>query len=560
MEPEFRFSQQKAQELITILEFTTISQLAIKSEIYLDPNPSETIIKEDEDLLFMCDTNTQDSCPWVLRIEIDPKLLRRKPLRLKDITSRVTEECIKFCEMNKLRTEVDLIQSLEINDPIVLRLRFKNNIGNSFNYTKKLEQFLLEEMAIKGFCSKVSFKRSKLYEYSEEGVKKIEEREGEYVLETSGNQLKQVLLIPFVDMRRTYTNDIGVMIEIFGIEAGRLSILREIRQVFNHFGIYVNYRHIGLLSDIITSNGHLMPISRNGINKVYESPLRKCSFEQTVEVLIEAAVYAELDPLKGVSENIIMGQLCGIGTGSFDVIMDDNYLVDNKGQGQLYHKFKYIPDQENMMPMMHQEELIFGNGNRNNLHTPYVGLQTPAAIHTPMYNNYGQQPQTPQIFTPGGRFNKPTTPNVHNIQNSGLMSSMNNSSLYTPHRMDNNGYMSNNTGGIGNNSSGIHNPFSPMLDTNSYNRLNSPSNMNSRASDFGNIDSSYRNDIRYTPRTPNYTQVISTPYMRQRSPVPYNIEGQNSGFSSNSPYYSPNSNPLTSRSSGNMNRYILKID
>jgi len=42
----------------------------------------------------------------------------------------------------------------------------------------------------------------------------------------------------------------------------------------------------------------------------------RCSFEETVDVLLDAASHAEVDPMRGVSENIIMGQLPRIGTGN----------------------------------------------------------------------------------------------------------------------------------------------------------------------------------------------------------------------------------------------------
>lgn len=41
----------------------------------------------------------------------------------------------------------------------------------------------------------------------------------------------------------------------------------------------------------------------------------RCSFEETVDVLLDAAAHAEVDPMRGVSENIIMGQLPRMGTG-----------------------------------------------------------------------------------------------------------------------------------------------------------------------------------------------------------------------------------------------------
>ncbi len=37
---------------------------------------------------------------------------------------------------------------------------------------------------------------------------------------------------------------------------------------------------------------------------------------------MEAASHAEVDPMKGVSENIMLGQLARIGTGAFDLLLD----------------------------------------------------------------------------------------------------------------------------------------------------------------------------------------------------------------------------------------------
>lgn len=40
-------------------------------------------------------------------------------------------------------------------------------------------------------------------------------------------------------------------------------------------------------------------------------------------MLLEAACHGEADPMKGVSENIMLGQLAKIGTGCFDLLLDD---------------------------------------------------------------------------------------------------------------------------------------------------------------------------------------------------------------------------------------------
>ena len=124
------------------------------------------------------------------------------------------------------------------------------------------------------------------------------------------------------DFRRTISNDILEILRVLGIEAVRMSLINELRFVLGSYGIYVNYRHLATLCDVMTQRGILTSITRHGINRVDTGPLRKCSFEETVEILLEASVFSEVDHLKGITENIIMGQLAPYGTGSFDLIVD----------------------------------------------------------------------------------------------------------------------------------------------------------------------------------------------------------------------------------------------
>lgn len=107
-----------------------------------------------------------------------------------------------------------------------------------------------------------------------------------------------------------------------GIEAGRKAIEKELYNVISFDGSYVNYRHLSLLCDVMTSKGNFMAITRHGINRQEVGCLMRCSFEETVDVLLDAAFHAEVDPMKGVSENIMLGQLSKVGTGCFDLILN----------------------------------------------------------------------------------------------------------------------------------------------------------------------------------------------------------------------------------------------
>ena len=86
----------------------------------------------------------------------------------------------------------------------------------------------------------------------------------------------------------------------------------------------VNYRHLAMLVDTMTFRGHLMAVTRHGINRVDTGPLMRCSFEETVEILMQAAALGERDTLRGVSENVMLGNLAPCGTGAFELVLDED--------------------------------------------------------------------------------------------------------------------------------------------------------------------------------------------------------------------------------------------
>jgi len=73
---------------------------------------------------------------------------------------------------------------------------------------------------------------------------------------------------PSVDAARTYSNDICEIFEVLGIEAVRKAIEKEMTEVISFDGSYVNYRHLALLCDVMTSKGKRFSI---GIDKYERS-------------------------------------------------------------------------------------------------------------------------------------------------------------------------------------------------------------------------------------------------------------------------------------------------
>lgn len=144
-----------------------------------------------------------------------------------------------------------------------------------------------------------------------------------WVLYTEGSNLLEIFSHPHVDASRTFTNNIYEIYETLGIEAAREVILSEITDLIGSDGTYINFRHTSLLADTMVNRGCIMSIDRHGINKSDRGPLPKCSFEETTDMLAQAAIFSELDKMTGVSSNIMFGQEVPSGTGFVDVLFDE---------------------------------------------------------------------------------------------------------------------------------------------------------------------------------------------------------------------------------------------
>ena len=128
-----------------------------------------------------------------------------------------------------------------------------------------------------------------------------------------------------VDAKRIYTTHVYDVLDLLGIEAARSILLSEITGLFEEVGI--NNRHLGLLSDVMTRSGRLMSVDRYGINKNDIGPLAKASFEETEKILLNAAIFGEVDPVTGVSANIMTGQPIRGGTAFSQIMLDEAALL-----------------------------------------------------------------------------------------------------------------------------------------------------------------------------------------------------------------------------------------
>lgn len=324
---------EKAKDVLCRLEHTTLRKVTANTAIYYDPDPLNTVINEDQEFVNvyyeMPDFDTARISPWLLRIELDRKRMTDKKLSMEQIAEKISAG---------FGDDLNCIFNDDNADKLVLRIRIMNPEEKSAEdeeqvdkmeddvFLRCIEASLLSDITLQGIeqIAKVymhlpTTDNKKRIMITEQGDYKAI---AEWLLETDGTSLMRVLAERDVDPIRTYSNDICEIFSSLGIEAVRKAVEKELNYVISFDSSYVNYRHLALLCDVMTAKGHLMAITRHGINRQDVGALMRCSFEETVDVLIDAAMHAEIDFLRGVSENIIVGQLANIGTGAFGMLLD----------------------------------------------------------------------------------------------------------------------------------------------------------------------------------------------------------------------------------------------
>src|SRR5919112_54223 len=168
--------------------------------------------------------------------------------------------------------------------------------------------------------------KNKLLNTRVKGVPDIErvtivKQDEEWVIQTAGSNLSKVVAIEGVDTSRITTNNVYEVWQTLGIEAARTALVKEITNTLEEQGLEVDTRHIMLVADLMTSKGYLKQIGRHGIAGTKTSVLARAAFEITVPTIAKASLEGQVETLRGVTENVIVGATVPVGTGMIDLYM-----------------------------------------------------------------------------------------------------------------------------------------------------------------------------------------------------------------------------------------------
>ncbi|KAL1406297.1 DNA-directed RNA polymerase II core subunit rpo21 [Vanrija albida] len=331
LDPEYSRTETDAHQISRKLTHTRLRDVTASVEIFYDPQLDSTAIVEDQDFVdaFFAipdeDIRLELHSPWLLRLELDRAKVLEGQYEMADIVAAI---------VNTVGKDVFVIHSEDNAEKLIIRIRVvasekeeEDLLGDEDMFLKRIEGTLLDQVELGGIprITRVFISEGKKNVLTSKGEY---DQEKEWYLETDGINLKAVMPIDGVDATRTYSNNCYEVWETLGIEAGRNALFKELNGVIEAGGSYVNYRHMALLCDLMCNKGSLMSITRHGINRTDAGALSRCSFEETVEILLEAAAVGDVDDCRGVAENVLLGQIAPMGTGAFDVSLDLGMLKD----------------------------------------------------------------------------------------------------------------------------------------------------------------------------------------------------------------------------------------
>jgi DNA-directed RNA polymerase II subunit RPB1 len=326
-------TQQDAIDKMKEIQKTTLRDITKSVKIFYDPYPlsSSTVIPEDRELLaryeaFSTDADGSCASAWILRLEMDElQMASRGILDAVEIQAKLmANPALKLVECRYSDPGSDPARKTIKN--LVMRLTFDPAVAKTPIQLRYLEDKLLDTplTGVTGIGRVFlrSIKNEVVFDPAIGGYKPQEQ----YVLDVEGTNLYDLMVFPGVDGTRTFSNDIHEVLDVFGIEAARLSLYEEINEVFS--AEKVNSHHLAVLVDTMTFSGRIVPVNRFGMSKNETGVLAKSSFETTAAIMFNAATWAEKDSMRGVSANIMFGQKPPCGTGFVDILVDETKLPD----------------------------------------------------------------------------------------------------------------------------------------------------------------------------------------------------------------------------------------
>lgn len=240
---------------------------------------------------------------------------------LQDTGLNVIESVYKSGEVNYL---VNFPESEVDKSPVAMMRRKVGLAIEAFNNYR--EKTYME----KTYSKTLDFPEGQLY------------RSAHYVFVISAsNILREVLGCELVDQHKTILKNPYRVYLVFGIEAARNVIIREIFDIFTESGNCISPRHVTVIADHLCYLGTVIPAGSSGVSKLIRETLSEASSETPLNYFQRAALSGAKENIYGTSSCVLMGTKCMLGTGATYTIDDPDIPIEyfNSEDNE-----KYVPN------------------------------------------------------------------------------------------------------------------------------------------------------------------------------------------------------------------------
>ncbi|MBW2989915.1 DNA-directed RNA polymerase subunit A'' [Candidatus Woesearchaeota archaeon] len=249
------------------------------------------------------------------------KDIRKLALSIKEtlVAEVVSEFLINIADKSiEVKLDMEKLAELELAEASVAAA-IKKGVKD-YNIKTSKDSIMLKSKSKDDSINQAYLDKEKIKKIHLKGIKGISQvlpvrRGEEYIIITSGSNLKEIMQLDYVDPAKVTTNDIFEIGKILGIEAARQTIINEVFKVIESQGLDVDIRHIMLVADTMCNSGAIKGITRYGVVSQKSSVLARASFETPLRHIIEAALVGEEDKLSSVVENVMLNQPVPVGTG-----------------------------------------------------------------------------------------------------------------------------------------------------------------------------------------------------------------------------------------------------
>ena len=338
---EYRKNKELIKRIASNLNYTLCVNIISRCETRYDPDNYNSE-KDDIDMssIFDAKDGAKDvdlkMYPWLFKIHIIREKMLEYNISMLDIKSKFinfwkessTSKKKNYKHLFSQINNACIATNYDNSEKPMIHVRLElSDIDD-----KTLSEFRM--LITKKFHIKGNEKIKSIEEISEDDLYTFDKdtgvvaKEQEYVIYTNGINMEKIKDIPYIDQNRSICNDIRTMTSMYGIESTRSILLKEISSIFTETPM--NHHHVSITCDFMTHSGNVTSVDRFGLRKLNSGVLAKATFEESMDLLTDAAFYNQSDVLSNVSSSILLGKPFSGGTGLCNLRMDISKLENSE--------------------------------------------------------------------------------------------------------------------------------------------------------------------------------------------------------------------------------------